>query len=108
MTAVLHPPQTLNLNASSNAVVWGVTPNTVGTVQATARLGGTWGTAVITLKRSNDGRNWYALSSPQTIGPGSGMSDPVDLDFAFLSAEVTTAEGSALEADVVLCAKGDA
>lgn len=103
-----YPARILDLNGSKAAVSWDVADYTVGTVQATVRDGGTWGTAVITLKRSNDGHNWFALSSPQTIGPGNGMSDPIDLDFAHLRAEVTTMEGSALEADVVLCAKGDA
>lgn len=104
---MIFPAKRINLNHITSNVVWNVEPYTAGSVQANSLSSAAWGTAVITLKRSNDGRTWYALSSPQTLGPGAAMSDTIDLDFAWLSAEVTTAEGADEYAELVLCAKAE-
>lgn len=77
------------------------------TVQAAA-TGYSWGTAVLTVKRSNDGTNFVALESATTIGAGGGMTAAFSVSgFAYLRVDVTTAEGSSTDelAQITVCLK---
>jgi len=76
------------------------------TVQGTLTFG-TWGTAVLTLKRSNDRITFVALSSPTTM-TAAGMTAAIDVSgFAWLAVEATTLEGSAAYAELNVSAKSD-
>lgn len=73
------------------------------TVQLSLLSAVTPSTFVVTLKRSNDGENWAALESAQTIAFGgfasarTVISNKIDCSgVGWIAAEVTTAEGSAL------------
>lgn len=77
------------------------------TVQAVP-AGNAWGTAVLTVKRSNDGANFVALESATTISAGGGMTAAFSVSgFAYLRVDVTTAEGSAADefAQITVCMK---
>lgn len=79
--------------------------NDTATVQA-VKKSAVWGTAVLTVKRSNDGKTFHALESAVTLGPGDAMSAAFSVaGFAFLRVDVTTAEGSAEYIDVTVCLK---
>ena len=54
---------------------------------------GAWGSAVLTVQRSNDGQVWYALASPTTISSDSITS--VTPDTQFLRVYVSTAGSAA-------------
>lgn len=71
----------------------------VATVQASPHDGANWSTAVLTLKRSNDGREFLSLASAVTLD-AEGMTASIDCDFGYLAVEVTTAEGSTKHADI--------
>lgn len=62
-------------------------------------------TVVWTLKRSNDGINWAALATAQTLGPSSSISSVLSIGTAYLCAEVTTLEGSTDYGDIIVCLK---
>lgn len=77
------------------------------TVQA-VKDSASWTTAVLTVKRSNDGVNFTGLESAKTIGPGGGMTSEFSVaGFAYMRVDVTTAEGGVSEdfAIVAVCMK---
>lgn len=65
-------------------------------------------TVVVTIKKSNDGLRWVALSTPTTIAAAGGMTGPLAIDAAYVCAEVTTKEGAAAYGDITFCLKGNA
>lgn len=98
--------QTLDLNQTQAAVEFDMRNVLAFTVQGS--LGsGTWGTAVVTLTRTNDGVNWYALESSTTL-TGPSMTAQQDACFSRLRAQVTTVEGAAATARITLHTLGDA
>lgn len=74
----------------------------------------TWGTAVVTIKRSNRPTGpWYALETTgagiNTIGPGGGMSGTINVSGCqYLGLFVTTAEGGGADKFILptVCLKG--
>ncbi len=82
-----------DLNVTGAFVYWNVQSVVVLVVQAVAVT--TWATAILTLERSCDGVNWFALETAQTLGTGSDLSNTIDCAaIAFVRAKVTTPEGS--------------
>lgn len=85
---------------TTDRVVWAVGPYITGTVQVHAR-DASWSSSVVTIKRSNDGWNFYDLESAVTLSD-DGMTDVLDLSgFAFLSVEVTTTNAGAPTLEVI-------
>ena len=85
--------QVLDLNVDGAAVYF----LTRGVVAFTAQgelVSGTWATAVVTLERSNDKRNWYGLESAVSW-TGEDMTDQTDACFEWFRARVSTVEGGA-------------
>ena len=98
--------QVLNLNETQAAVYFPMSDRVAFTVQGT--LGsGSWGTAVVTLSRSNDGQNWYPLESATTLTAPS-MTDQQDACFTTLRAQTTTVEGAAATANIIVHTMRDA
>lgn len=65
---------------------------------------GTWATSAVTVKRSNDGVNFVALSTPVSFTTTPGMSPAIDVrGIGFLCVETTTAEGSAATTNATVC-----
>lgn len=62
-------------------------------------------TVVWTIKRSNDGINWAALETAQTLGPATGVTSTIAVGTAYLCAEVTTLEGATDYGDIIACLK---
>ena len=99
--------RTLDLNVTQAAVYFDVA-NYVTFTLHTMILSGTFGTAVLTVNRSNDGFRWFALETATTLGPGASMSNAIEsLGFARVRVQVTTVEGAAGVVEVALTAKGD-
>lgn len=87
---IIHPG--LNLAVSGAKWVVPVEGWQTATFQA-KKSTGAWGGAVITIYRSNDGVNGYAVDEDVTA-TGDGHSDEIDVNgFAFLIAQVTTTGG---------------
>jgi len=85
-----------DLNVTENEYVYDVSGYAVGSVQAYGPVGGSsWGTAVLTIRRSNDGKNPVALETATTFS-ASGMTNSIDFtSFKFLHVCLTTNEGAA-------------
>lgn len=97
------PMQGFNLNQTEQEWVFDVRDTNTVTVQAALTGTGTWGTAVLTIGRSNNGKQYQPLVVPQQIGPGGGMTEAIDCaSFAFLHVKLTTEEGSAAFADLTV------
>lgn len=106
---MIHPTKRLNLNYPTAKAIWNVDEASVGSLQAVGKSDAAWGTATVALYRSNceDGP-WEALSVPKTLGPGNFMSDPFDLDFAWLAAEIVADETADEYVDLYLWTGGAA
>lgn len=90
------------LNQKSHRVMPGVGPFTEASIQVTNRLGVTWSTAVITVKRSVTGRPEDAIDfdTPVTIS-ATGITAIDDLAGAvFLHFVTTTAESASGEVQI--------
>lgn len=62
-------------------------------MQAVAKSDAAWSTATVAIYRANTETGpWQQLPSPQTLGPGNAMSEPFDIDFAWLCAEIVADE----------------
>ena len=82
--------KTLSLQ-SGQRVVFDVGHLVHGSVQC---ICSSWSGGVITLKRSNDGKNWHALEFAETIS-ANGMTKTLDLlAFRYLAVECTSAGGT--------------
>lgn len=82
-----------DLNVTGAFVAWDVRNVVVAVVQAVKVT--TWATAILTLERSADGQNWFALETAQTLGTGSDLSDTIDCAaIAYIRARISTPEGS--------------
>lgn len=98
----------IDLNVTQSSVYFDLADYAVFTVHG-FHLSGTWGTAILTVTRSNDGLAWYAMESATTLGPGAAMTAAIDsLGFTRLRVQVSTVEGAAGTAEITLVAKGDA
>lgn len=96
-----------DLNETNNEVRFFVGPYSVATISAVKET--TWATAVLTLERSIDGSNWFALETAQTLGPGSALSATIDTSaIAWLRARLSTKEGSTVYAQIRAMGKYDA
>lgn len=96
--------KTFELNATNNLVRYDVRRWSVVSVEAQAQIG--WSTAVLTVYRSNDGYNVFALESAVTLGPGSAQSATIDTSaFNYLIVKLTTVEGGAKYADITVTGK---
>lgn len=68
---------------------------------------GNWATAVVTLKQSNNSNGpWTALSGVSTLTPAAQSTGQFSVGYAFLLADITTAEGSDIFASINFNAKG--
>lgn len=93
-----------NLNETEQEWVYDVRKYSTCSVQVIAQE--TWATAVLTLGRSNSGKNYRTLETPETLGPGSDMSSTIDCTgFGYLHVKCTTVEGSDKYADVFVLGK---
>lgn len=89
-------PRKINANTKS-LVWWPVGPYTAGGIQIEPEGIAGWSTAVVEIKWSNDGVRFYPISSPATTIGAAGVVTLSDISgVAYIGAEVTTAEGSAL------------
>lgn len=91
---MIHPAQRLNMNHPTTSATWSVDGCEVGSIQASGISSASWGSATITVYRSNDGVSWLALPTPVTKGPGNFMTDPFDIDFGYLRVEISTDEAA--------------
>ena len=96
---------TLDLNSTSSdesRFVWAVPRYAKGSIMAEV-VGGSWGSGVVTLYRSNDATSGtaFALSSPTTI-TADGFTDVDTSKFHYLHARVTTAAGAAAKVRLTL------
>lgn len=104
---MMHHQYRQNIKNTADGQIIPTENNKTATVQA-APDGAAWGTAVMTLKRSNDGKTFVALETPTTISAGGGMTSQFSVaGFAYLRVDVTTAEGSSDDewAIVTVCMK---
>ena len=94
------------LDANTTAkVVWLVGKFIAGTVQIVADGRVPWTNAVVTLERSNNGIDFVALETSETM-TADGITRTIDLTgTAFLAAEITTANGAALTLNLWGCFK---
>lgn len=99
----------LDLNQIGNR--WAVDVSSYEVAGVVAQRVAAWGTAVLTVYMSPDGYSRAALATPVTLGPLTAgthvlMSGAISTQhFPFLVIEVSTAEGSAAYADLVVTAK---
>jgi len=102
-----HEPEreTIDVNADDTRVWWPVADFNTGSVQV-VKKDGTVSGVVVSFYASNDPANQdYAGSAIATV-TGEGITSALTLThFAYLCAEVTTAEGSAGEAYLYPCFK---
>jgi hypothetical protein len=100
---MIHPIKRLNLNYPTSRAVWNVDGSAVGSLMAVTKTEAAWGTSTIALYRSNaqDGP-WFALPTAITLGPANAMSNPFDIDFAFLAAEIVADETADEYVDLTL------
>lgn len=95
---------TQNIETKGAGQVIPVGENTTATVQVSA-IDAAWGTAVLTVNRSNDPQGpFVALSTPVTIS-SAGFTTLDTTDYAFLRIDVTTAEGANENLLVSICMK---
>lgn len=87
--------QAFNLNLNAECRVYDVSAYDEVTVQAEGDA--SWGTAEITLRRSNDGRHARDLWPFRVkLGPGTDFTDePIPVTFRYLHVDLTTVEGAA-------------
>lgn len=102
---VLNEPQSLDGNEAQAFVVFDVRPYTSGSFQIERRTSASWGTAVLTLERSNDRANWAAMATPVTAA-AAGFTAAIDVgEIAFLRWRTSTAEGAELVVNISPCFK---
>ena len=81
------PSQVLRLDQSGDVVFADMATCAVATAQVTSP---SWGSGVVTLRRSNDALNWYALEYAITFS-SDAISAGLDVhSFRYLGAVVTT------------------
>lgn len=99
------------LNVAQSALRFNVGPYSVCSVQAVFVPDGssTWGTAVLTISRSNEPSTPVALESATTIAVGGGMTGALDCTgYHWLHVGLTTPEGSGSPVcRIVVIAKGE-
>lgn len=88
-------PKILNGNTTSD-VVWPVGPYLTGTIQVQSEGYTAWTSAVVEVKRSNDGVRFYSYPTAVTLS-ADGMTASLDVSgWAWVALVVTTANGAAL------------
>jgi hypothetical protein len=116
------PIQTINLKrfidmtvttGVDNNAAWLIPVSSLvsGSIQVTNVGDTSWGSGILTITASNDGRTFYALpawvGTPATIS-ASGIYGPYDFSaVAFIRVVTTTAEAT-LQVDATFIGKGDA
>lgn len=112
-SAILRPidPQvsdkTFDLNVTNNYLRYDVREWSTVAIAATKQT--SWGTAVLTVYRSLDGYNPFALETAETLGPGDDVTGTIDTSAVpFLIVKVTTLEGSQKFADITATGKASA
>lgn len=96
----------LDLEAPDHKV-WNVAADLYGSVQIQL-VDGAWGSAVVTVQVSNDGRAWFDLPLPVSFS-ANGISRELDLSgYLYLRVRTTTIAGAAGIAEVVACFKREA
>lgn len=99
-----QPDKTIDLAVTGAKLKYKVGPYSTLCVQGIKQR--VWGTAVLTLKRSLDGITGFAMETPTTIGPGDAISPTKDSSgFDWLIVEVTTPEGAAAIASIIVKGK---
>jgi len=97
----------INLNITGESVAFRLGNTSSFTLEGRI-LSGTWGTAVVTCKRSNSGvGQGFALESATTL-TAPGITAERDACFQVLHVEVTTPEGAAGIAELILNTQRDA
>lgn len=97
-----------NFELNTANFVWVIPVQKYAAVTVHAEPVGTWATAIITIRRSNDGVNGYALESATTLGPGAAMSPAIDTGaFNYLLCVLTTKENSSQFANLTAVCKYD-
>lgn len=98
--------QDFELNTTGYWKAIRVAPYAAVTIQATPQT--IWSTATVTIQRSNDGVNGFALETPQTLGPGADMSKTIDTGaFNWLILRLAVVEGAGRFADFSAVCKYD-
>lgn len=93
-------PQRFDLNLAGNELRFDVRKYSAVNIQAVV-VGTVWTTAVLTVYRSLDGATPAALETPQTLGPGSAMTNTiVTTAFGTLIVRLTTVEGGEAYASI--------
>jgi hypothetical protein len=101
----LGQAQVFNLNQSGETRVYDVGPYSVCSVQASGDA--SWGTAVLTIKRSNDLRHPVNLESVTTL-TAAGMTPALDCSgFRYLHVTLSTLEGAADTCELTVIGKDD-
>ena len=85
--------QLLNLNVYGAAVYFPMAGRAMFTLQASLLLG-SWGSAVVTVTRSNDKATWTALETVTTFS-ADGSTTQREACFEWMRCQVTTAAGGA-------------
>lgn len=108
--AQLHPvlagtdENYFDINAVNNELRYDVRAWSVVSVSA-VKLQATWSTGVLTVYRSLDGCNPFALESSETLGPGDDITASLDVSgFPYLIVRLTTVEGT--QRFVRVCVRG--
>lgn len=87
-------------------VIFPVSETVVGSVQAILTQG-SWGSTVLTLKRSNDGQRFVAWDPSTTLTSETMTAALTTTGWAWLAVEVTTLAGATAYADIVVHAKSE-
>lgn len=89
---ILH--ELVDATLANERRIFPVGPYSWATVQVAIKSGGSANGATYTVKRSIDGRNFYAFPVPVTIN-GSGISAPIDVrGTAFVEVKVSAADAT--------------
>ncbi len=77
-------------------------PMETAAIQVVQETGATFATCVTTIQGCMDGRTWLAVSGATLTGAGVDLSTDISTGYRFLRLAVTTAEGGAATATLVL------
>lgn len=94
------PSTGFNLNLADNELVWHVGAYAVASIQMKSAIS----VATVNIQRSNDAKEWFALETPQDLGPLSDMSTVIDTA-GFLYLRIVCGDTAAGTADFIALGK---